>query len=82
MDREQLAIMASGHPAPSHAGTKPLHIPIVEDFAAIRARLLAIRDAERNSKQAPEPVRPVEPDAVAPGDFYAWLMGGGLWAGG
>jgi hypothetical protein len=60
-----------------------LNTPIVEDFAAIRARLLAIRTAERNWVQVPEPAPPPPGQpAGAPGDFYTWLMGGGLWASG
>ncbi|WP_431269834.1 hypothetical protein [Dankookia sp. P2] len=59
-----------------------MHTPIAEDFAAIRARLLAIRAAERRWLAPPEPAAPAKPEAAAPGDFYAWLMGGGLWAGG
>jgi hypothetical protein len=82
MDREGFAIMASGHPAQSHAGTLPLNTPIAEDFAAIHARLLAIRDAERGWMVTPEPDRPTRPAANPSGDFYGWLMGGGLWAGG
>ncbi|MFC7476969.1 hypothetical protein ACFQS7_21560 [Dankookia sp. GCM10030260] len=54
-----------------------MHTPIAEDFAAIRARLLAIRNAER-AWLTPQPLP--EPAPAAPGDFYAWLMGGGLWA--
>ena len=59
-----------------------MHTPIAEDFAAIRARLLVIRDAERHWMVSPEPAAPAETGPAAPGDFYAWLMGGALWAGG
>lgn len=55
--------------------------PIAEDFADIRARWLAIRAAERPAAAAPaeEPPPPIQAGA---GDFYAWLMGGGLSGGG
>ena len=56
--------------------------PIAEDFAAIHTRLLAIRDAERGWMVTPEPNRPTRPAASPAGDFYGWLMGGALWAGG
>jgi hypothetical protein len=82
MDREGFAIMALEHPAPSHAGTLPLSTPIAEDFAAIHTRLLAIRDAERGWMVTPEPPRPTRPAVNPSGDFYGWLMGGALWAGG
>jgi hypothetical protein len=59
-----------------------LNTPIAEDFAAIHARLLAIRDAERGWMVTPEPDRPAGAAAGPPGDFYGWLMGGALWAGG
>ena len=54
---------------------------VVEDFAAIRARMLAIRAAESGEAPAPE-AAPATPGTVPPAnpvDFYAWLMGGGLW---
>ena len=56
--------------------------PIAEDFAAIHARLLAIRDAERGWMVTPEPAWPTRPADNPSGDFYGWLMGGALWAGG
>lgn len=63
-----------------------MNTPIADDFAAIRARLLAIREAERNGMQTPEPVPLAAPGTAAsggaPGDFYTWLVGGGLWASG
>jgi hypothetical protein len=59
-----------------------LNTPIAEDFAAIHARLLAIRDAERRWMVAPEAVQPSQPAAGPTGDFYGWLMSGGIWAGG
>ncbi|WP_165982180.1 hypothetical protein [Dankookia rubra] len=58
-----------------------MNTPIAEDFVAIRARLLAIRDAERGWMVTPEPDRPARPAANPPGDFYGWLMSGSLWAG-
>ncbi|TCZ55386.1 hypothetical protein [Roseicella aquatilis] len=57
--------------------------PIAEDFAAIRARLMEIRAAEKPCAEpaagqpGPEPAPPVP---AGPQDFYSWLMGGGLWA--
>jgi hypothetical protein len=74
--------MASRHPIPAHTGTLTLQTPIAEDFAAIRARLLAIRDAERGWMETPEPARSPRPATSPPGDFYGWLMSGALWAGG
>lgn len=57
-------------------------VPIAEDFAAIHARLLAIRDAERSWMVAPQPEPdPASPQEGAPGDFYGWLIGGQLWSG-
>lgn len=45
-------------------------LPIIEDFAAIHARMLALR--------ARQPETPVAPPAGPP-DFYGWLMSGNLW---
>src|SRR3954447_14826372 len=69
-------------PAQATPGQEParLSTPIAEDFAAIRARLLAIRAAERSWVSAPEEARHVQTaPAAGPADFYGWLMGGGLW---
>ena len=52
--------------------------PIAEDFAAIRARLDAIRTEERG--QAAEPAPLVQPRMTPPTDFYAWLTSGSLWS--
>lgn len=60
---------------------------IADDFAAIRARQLAIGAAERPLAAAPGQAAD-ESTAQAPAtnasdrDFYAWLMNGGLWASG
>lgn len=52
---------------------------IVEDYGAIRARMEAIRQAERAWTQAPaEPSVPAPTPALR--DFHDWLFGGGLWA--
>ena len=51
--------------------------PIVEDFAAIRARLEAIRAAER-----PVPAGAAAPPAEPARDVPAWLLRGRLWADG
>jgi len=55
--------------------------PIAEDFAAIRARMVAIREAERLCQQSEMLEEPAPPAAAGPADFYAWLMGGRLWSG-
>ena len=55
--------------------------PIAEDFAAIRARMVAIREAECPGPAAPASEEPPPPAGAGPSDFYAWLMGGGLWTG-
>jgi hypothetical protein len=59
-----------------------LSTPIAEDFAAIRARLLAIRAAERPWVVAPASPPQTETEQDMAGDFYFWLMGGKLWASG
>ncbi len=46
-------------------------LPIIEDFAAIHARL-------RELQTAPPP-EPAAPPATEPPNFYHWLMGGALW---
>jgi hypothetical protein len=51
--------------------------PIVEDFAAIRARLEAIRAAER---PVPVPAGAAAPPAEPARDVPAWLLRGRLWA--
>jgi hypothetical protein len=56
--------------------------PIAEDFAAIRARLLAIRAAERPGGAVPAEVPPAPCASAGPVDFYGWLMSGRLWAAG
>jgi hypothetical protein len=60
----------------------PSHI--VEDFAAIRARMLSIQAAERTAAPGPAATPlPAAQDRSAtapPADFYGWLMGGGLWS--
>lgn len=60
----------------------PSHI--VEDFAAIRARMRSIQAAERTAAPGPAATPPpAAPDSSAtapPVDFYGWLMGGGLWS--
>jgi len=53
-------------------------MPIAEDFAAIRARLEAIRAEERG--RAAEPASAAQPRQAQPVDFYAWLTGGSLWS--
>ncbi len=55
--------------------------PIAEDFTAIRARMMAIREAERPCQRPEAPTGPAPQAAAGPTDFYAWLMGGGLWSG-
>jgi len=57
-----------------------LATPIAEDFSAIRARLADIRAVERTWLQPPEAEEPAPPAQAGPGDFYAWLMAGGIWA--
>ncbi len=57
-------------------------LPIAEDFAAIRARLEAIRAEERPQRPADEPAREAGPHLAQPVDFYAWLTSGTLWAAG
>ncbi|WP_043360781.1 hypothetical protein [Belnapia sp. F-4-1] len=52
--------------------------PIAEDFAAIRARLEAIRTEERGRAAEPAPL--VQPRMTPPADFYAWLTSGSLWS--
>lgn len=54
--------------------------PIAEDFAAIRARLAAIRAEERGRPAEPAPL--AQPSVTPPADFYAWLTSGTLWAAG
>jgi hypothetical protein len=60
----------------------PSHI--VEDFAAIRARMLSIQAAERTAAPGPDatpqPAAPYRSATAPPADFYGWLMGGGLWS--
>jgi Tfp pilus assembly protein FimV len=53
---------------------------IAEDFAAIRARLEAIRAEERRPRPAEGPVREEAPHPARPADFYTWLTGGTLWS--
>jgi hypothetical protein len=54
-------------------------MPIAEDFAAIRARLEAIRAEERGRNA--EPAAPAaQPRQAQPVDFYTWLTGGSLWS--
>jgi hypothetical protein len=53
-------------------------LPIAEDFAAIRARLEAIRAEERG--RAAEPAQAAQSRQPQPADFYAWLTGGSLWS--
>lgn len=52
--------------------------PIADDFAAIRARLEAIRTEERGRAAEPAPL--VQPRTTPPVDFYAWLTSGSLWS--
>ncbi|MDO9706744.1 hypothetical protein [Paracraurococcus lichenis] len=56
--------------------------PIAEDFAAIRARLEAIRAAECRVGAPPDDEATPPSTPGGPGDFYMWLMGGGLWGSG
>ncbi|MBK1660185.1 hypothetical protein [Paracraurococcus ruber] len=53
--------------------------PIAEDFAAIRARLDAIRAAEHPLAAAPDQDEAGNATPSEPQDFYFWLTGGGLW---
>ncbi|MBL6458141.1 hypothetical protein JMJ55_22645 [Belnapia sp. T6] len=54
--------------------------PIAEDFAAIRARLDAIRAEERPVAAGPAPAAAPQAAGQQPGDFYSWLVGGTLWS--
>src|SRR3954451_2978199 len=74
---------APAQPTPGQDPARLSTTPIAEDFAAIRARLLAIRAAERSWVASPEEPRQAQPaPAAGPADFYGWLMGGGLWGAG
>jgi len=55
---------------------------IAEDFAAIRARLEAIRSEGRPQRPADEPARQAGPHPAQPVDFYGWLTSGTLWSAG
>ena len=57
-------------------------LPIAEDFAAIRARLEAIRTEERRPRPVDGPAREAGPPEVQPVDFYSWLTSGTLWSAG
>lgn len=52
-----------------------MHTPIVEDFAAIRRRMEALRTP---LPEVPEPA-PGAAVATGPVDFHGWLMGGHPW---
>ncbi len=67
---------------PEEARFVPSHI--VDDIAAIHARMLSIEAAERTATPKPDMMPQLEapdrPATAPPADFYGWLMGGGLWS--
>jgi hypothetical protein len=58
----------------------PVTTFIAEDFAAIRARLEAIRAEERPQSPADGPAREAGPHPARPADFHTWLTSGTLWS--
>jgi hypothetical protein len=59
----------------------PVTVPIADDFAAIRARLLDIQAAGRPATEPPAATHGRPPDSRPQyTDFYSWLMSGSPWS--
>ena len=58
---------------------RPVPQPIIEDFAAIHARMVALRARDQPVPRAAPHAAPHAASPAAPQDFHGWLTSGNLW---